>query len=778
MNQLLKTSSGKILTVASKDTTRLQLIIHGAVQGVGFRPFVYRLARELNLTGWVNNSPQGVQIQVEGPQSKVQDFVLRYEQEKPSSAFIQSVESAVLDPAGYDHFEIRESKASGRKTALILPDIATCPDCLAEIFDPHDRRHLYPFTNCTNCGPRFTIIEALPYDRPNTSMKQFSMCAQCAREYNDPANRRFHAQPNACPQCGPQLQLWSVNGEVCARSHEALQQTAEVIRGGGIAAVKGLGGFHLVADARNEQVVRLLRQRKHREEKPLAIMMGDLACVQRCCHVSPREARMLQSPAAPIVLLGKKKTSQSGVAASVAPGNPCYGVMLPYTPLHHLLVREVGFPVIATSGNLSDEPICTDEKDALIRLAGIADVFLVHNRPIVRHADDSIARMMAGRELILRRARGYAPLPIHLSRPVSGVLAVGAHLKNNVAMGAGQDIFVSQHIGDLETAEAYTAFKKVIKDFQRLYALCPESVACDIHPDYLSTQHANQLGLAVTTIQHHLAHVFACMADNELEGPVLGVSWDGTGLGSDKTIWGGEFLLVNDSTWQRVAHLRPFVLPGAERAVREPRRTACAILYEIFGQQFTEMSHLPCVEAFTASELKNIATMLAQKINCVVTTSAGRLFDAIAAIAGVRQINRYEGQAAMELEFALDGVITSEHYNLTVNETDSSGEQRPLSLDWEPVVRQIIEDKQNGVALGLISARFHNALVEAIVQVADKMGEEKVVLTGGCFQNKYLTERAVGRLREKGFRPYWHQRIPPNDGGIALGQVVATARMY
>ena len=507
---------------------RLKLTVRGAVQGVGFRPFVFRLATGLGLAGWVNNSPQGVFIEVEGPRAELEKFLLRLETEKPPRSFIQSLEASWLDPAGYTAFEIRPSETGGNKTALVLPDIATCPDCLREIFDPKNRRHRYPFTNCTNCGPRFSIIESLPYDRANTSMKKFTMCPQCQAEYDDPRSRRFHAQPNACPVCGPRLELWP-GSRVCEnaespRSHErgydALLAAAQAIREGKIVAVKGLGGFHLMADARNDEAVHRLRERKHREEKPFALMFPSLESVKAECEVSPLEERLLRSPESPIVLLKKIVNRKSQIVNAVAPGNPCLGAMLPYTPLHHLLMAELGFPVVATSGNLSDEPICTDEHEALERLGGIADVFLVHNRPIVRHVDDSIVRVMLDRELVLRRARGYAPLPIQLrnadcgkqitargnARPTENpkseirnpkseiVLAVGAHLKNAVALSIGNQVFISQHIGDLETEQAHSAFRRVIADFEKLYEAMPQIIAADLHPDYLSTKFADELG--------------------------------------------------------------------------------------------------------------------------------------------------------------------------------------------------------------------------------------------------------------------------------------------
>jgi hydrogenase maturation protein HypF len=892
--------------------TRLKIAVRGAVQGVGFRPFIFRLASQWKLVGWVNNSPQGVFIEVEGPCAALEKFLLRLEAEKPPRSFIQSLEASWLDPVGYAGFEIRESETGGDRTALILPDIATCPDCLREIFDPKNRRYRYPFTNCTHCGPRFSIIESLPYDRANTSMQAFTMCPQCQAEYGDPANRRFHAQPNACPVCGPHLELWrSGAGQNAAnfsfkedqpcsaeRSYEALCAAAKAIRDGKIVAVKGLGGFHLMADARNDKAVRLLRQRKHREEKPFALMFPSLAAVKAVCEVSPLEERLLRSPESPIVLLRKlvrpdpdplpqERESRTPslprqsttavdpsslecvgtedgcslspgervrvradvgqnlppVAVSVAPNNPCLGAMLPYTPLHHLLLAELGFPVVATSGNLSDEPICTDEREALQRLGDIADVFLVHDRPIVRHVDDSIARLMLDRELVLRRARGYAPLPIQIDtvlpsfgHPLTAgrgegrekgiVLAVGAHLKNAVALAVGGNVFISQHIGDLETEQANTAFRRVIADFEKLYEAQPQVVAADLHPDYLSTKFAREIvaqasspagssgvpaagsspaargrsanppagGLRYLGVQHHVAHVLSCMAENELSPPALGVSWDGTGYGLDGTIWGGEFFIVTDKTAERMAHFRPFQLPGGDQAVKEPRRVALGLLYEVFGDAVFERKDLAPVAAFSNIELSALKTMLAKKLNSPVTSSMGRLFDAVASLTGLRQTMRFEGQAAMELEFALDGIETDEAYDLPIANgevrTAARGDARPtgvpdsalrtpnspLVLDWLPMVEAILGDVNAGLSIGKISARFHNALVEAIVAVARQAGQNRIVLSGGCFQNRYLTGRAVRRLQAEGFRPYWHQRVPPNDGGIALGQVIAAFR--
>lgn len=702
---------------------RVKIAVRGVVQGVGFRPFVHRLATELGLRGFVANSPQGARIEVEGPAAALDRFLARLEKEKPPRASIHGLECSRLDPLGYAEFAIRESEAGGAKSAFISPDIATCADCLRELFDPADRRHRYPFINCTNCGPRYTILEALPYDRPNTSMKGFTMCAACAREYRDPRDRRHHAQPNACPACGPRLSL-------------SIEAAAAVLRAGGILALKGIGGYQLLVSAGDDAAVRRLRARKGREEKPFALMYPTLADARRDCRVSALEERLLLSPEAPIVLL-----SALGAHPEVAPRCPNLGVMLPYSPLHHLLAREFGRPLVATSGNLGDEPICIDDDEARARLTGIADAFLGHDRPIVRRVDDSVVRVMAGREIVLRRARGYAPLPVPAPGGEETVLAVGGHLKSAVALRASGDAFLSQHIGELATAPALDAFRATVDDLPRLYDRTPEVVACDLHPDYLSTRLARDLGLPRVEVQHHYAHALACMADNEIDGPALAVAWDGTGYGPDGTIWGGEFLRIAADGFERVAHFRPFRLPGGEAAIREPRRAALGVLYELTGEAEGVLGR-----------------MLARGVNSPLTTSAGRLFDAAAALLGLRDRVAYEGQAAMELEWAVEPGVEDAY---------------PADLDWRPLFEAMLRDP---APIGVKAAKFHNALVEVIVQVARRAGEPRVALTGGCFQNRYLTERAVRRLREAGFRPYWHQRIPPNDGGLALGQALAALR--
>jgi hydrogenase maturation protein HypF len=805
----------------------LKLAIGGAVQGVGFRPFIHRLATELNLRGWVNNSPQGVTIEVEGPRAALEQFLLRLEPERPPRSSLQSIESTWLAPADYTTFEIRESATGGGKSAVVLPDIATCPDCLRELLDPANRRYRYPFTNCTHCGPRFSIIEALPYDRANTAMKQFRMCPLCEAEYHDPRDRRFHAQPNACPVCGPYLELWpraeaasaSLPGRATvfepprplAHDHDAILAAAHVIRCGQIVAVKGIGGYQLLVDARNEAAVQRLRERKQREEKPFALMFPTLDAAKDCCEVAPLEARLLASPEAPIVLLRKRSVGvmecssdagrptphpitpsrQYSIAPAVAPGNPLLGVMLPSNPIQHLLLRELGFPVVATSGNLSDEPICIDEAEACTRLRDLADVFLVHNRPIVRHVDDSVVRVMLDREMVLRRARGYAPLPISLHAQLSApnaqpILGVGAHLKNSVALAVGDQVFLSQHIGDLETEAAHDAFRRAATDLPRLYDATPAIIVADLHPDYLSTRFAmerqppaqhdfatnggdgSESGApCVTQVQHHIAHVWSCIAENEVALPALGVAWDGTGYGLDGTIWGGEFFRVTDESVERVAHLRPFRLPGGEAAVKEPRRSAFGLLHEMLGDGAMRRMDVAAVRSFSPLELSALGGMLARGLNSPWCSSVGRLFDAVAALIGLRQQTRFEGQAAMELEFALRGVATDEAYPTAL----LAG--APLRWDWSPMILAMLEDLQEAVPARMIAAKFHNALADAVVAVAAQLGETRVVLSGGCFQNRYLTERTVTRLCAAGCQPFWHQRVPPNDGGIALGQVVA-----
>src|SRR5271165_7069918 len=670
------------MTVVAKPAVqRLRITLRGAVQGVGFRPFVYRLATEMSLTGWVLNSSSGLRIEVEGPADQLGGFERRLEAERPRASVITVRESAWIAAEGSTRFEILLSDSDPGKSVNVLPDLATCPECREELFDPANRRFEYPFTNCTNCGPRYTIVVDIPYDRTNTTMRDFVLCPRCREEYESPANRRFHAQPNACPVCGPELD-------------GTIEDAVEALVQGEIVALKGIGGFQLLVDARNAAAVARLRERKHREEKPFALMMPSLEIARKYCEISPPEVELLESQAAPIVLLQPKPATD--IAPNVAHCSPYLGVMLPCSPLHHLLMQECRFPLIATSGNRSDEPICIANDEAKDRLKDIADHFLMHNRPIVRACDDSVVRLTRGRAGILRRARGYAPLGIRVPHELPAVLAVGGHLKNTVAIGVGQDVFLSQHIGDLDTLEARGAFEKAIDDLCRLYSFTPELVACDLHPDYASTQWAERWsersGLPLVRVQHHQAHVAACAAENDVQGEYLGVSWDGTGYGLDGAIWGGEFFHVEGNQFERIAHLRSFGLPGGDAAVREGWRSAASLIFELFNGGVPHVSPVLRDMGTTAAEAEKlrldaarVRTMLERGVNMVPTTSVGRLFDAIASIAGVAQQNRFEGQAAMLLENEIGTLRSEEAYPLE-------------SGDWAPLISAVLADKSAGVA--------------------------------------------------------------------------------
>ncbi len=770
---------------------RVRVSVSGVVQGVGFRPFIYRLASSLGLAGYVMNLPWGVLIEAEGEEGRLDELILRIPREKPPLASISSLEFSFLDPSpiGLETFTIAKSAAEGELSPVVPPDISTCEECRAETLQPGARRHLYPFTNCTNCGPRLTIINALPYDRPDTTMKGFEMCDACRGEYESPGDRRFHAQPIACPDCGPHVELWDCDGKRLADKGDAMAMAAERILRGEILAVKGLGGFLLVADASNEKTVAELRKRKRREEKPLAVLFPSLDVTRRYCEVSPMEERLLTSPESPIVLLKKRcdKTLPGVPAEAVAPGNPYLGAMLPYSPLHLILSEKTGIPLIATSGNLTDEPICIDNSEAVRRLSGIADFFLVHTRPIARYVDDSVARVILGREMVVRRARGYAPLPIrHSAEKMPRVMGVGGHLKNNIALSLGRDVFVSQHIGDLETLEARDAFLQAIADLTRLFDYRAEVVACDMHPDYFSTVWARKNGAPVIPVQHHHAHIASCMMENELDGRVLGVAWDGTGYGADGTVWGGEFMLADYTSFDRVAHLKTFRLPGSERSVREPRRSALSVLYETFGDGSGDLLEktptLASFENFENKETELLLEMIKKGINSPITSSAGRLFDAVSSILGIRQRAGFEGQGAMELEFRAcrdfsppPPAARGDSYDFAVDNGDTNG---PMVLDWRPVISAIIDDLNGGLNTGVISSRFHNTLSSMIVAVAKRVQVEKVVLSGGCFQNKYLLEKTVMELEKEGFGVYTHQRVPPNDGGISLGQVAVAGHIW
>jgi hydrogenase maturation protein HypF len=739
---------------------RRRLKVEGTVQGVGFRPFVYRLATELGIGGRVNNSAQGVTIEVEAPPVLLDRFAARLQTELPPHAVISNVITRSIPTEGETEFQIVQTESSGSKTAFILPDLALCSDCLHDITEPTNRRYRYPFTNCTHCGPRFSIILSLPYDRGNTTMRDFVMCEQCRAEYHDPLDRRFHAQPNACPNCGPQLALWQPDGHSIAARDEALLMAAQALRDGFIIAVKGIGGFHLMVDARNPAAVRRLRQRKGRYAKPLAVMFPSLEAAHRSCEIDEQERALLTSSAAPIVLLRYKGTE---IASEVAPANPYLGVMLPYTPLHHLLLMELGFPVVATSGNLSGEPICIDETTALAKLGSIADLILVHNRPIARPVDDSVVCTVAGGTLTLRRARGYAPQPIQTSHHrIAPVIAVGAQQKNTTAFFQNGFVFLSQHLGDTNSSETFDVFKRTIADFTSLYEDRPTAIVCDQHPDYTTTQFAEQSGLPVLRVQHHYAHVLSCMTENQLAPPVMGVVWDGTGYGTDGTIWGGEFLRIQQSGFTRSAYFRPFPLPGGDAAAYEPRRSLLGVLYAMYGSQLED-----CV-GFSKAELRLLLAALARGVNCPLTSSVGRLFDAVAALTGLYQTCSFEGEAAMALEYAAQRIKTDQCYPFEISDDTESG----CVIDWQPMMMAMFEDR----APAVISAKFHNTLAAITTEIAKRFGISQVILTGGCFQNRVLLEKTVCKLRSEGFSPYWQQRIPPNDGGIALGQIAAALR--
>ncbi|MGB7948130.1 MAG: carbamoyltransferase HypF, partial [Candidatus Binatia bacterium] len=656
--------------------------------------------------------------------------------------------------------------------ALVSPDTPTCADCLTELFDPTDRRYRYPFINCTHCGPRFTIIKEVPYDRERTTMGAFEMCGDCAREFHDPADRRFHAQPNACPQCGPRVRLLDANRHEIPDG-DPISHAARLLRQGAVLAVKGLGGYHIACNALDTDAVGRLRRRKHREEKPFALMARDLEAVKQLCLVSDEEETLLYSSARPIVLLRKRANMQ--IAGGVAPGQRQLGVMLPYTPLHHLLLADADAPLVMTSGNLSEEPIAYMDDDALRRLGEIADYFVVHDRDIHMRCDDSVARTIGNRELLIRRSRGYAPQPIAVAAPfVEPVLACGAHLKNTFCLGKGRHAFMSHHIGDLENYETFNSFVSGIEHFKNLLDIEPSVVAHDLHPDYLSTKYAGGVsGLAKIEVQHHHAHIASCMAEHGLTGPVIGVAFDGLGYGGDGTIWGGEFLVARLSGFERRAHLRSVPLAGGDRAIREPWRMAVSYLRDALGKDPVSLG-LPRWNLIPEKKIQIVTSMMQRRLNTVQTSSCGRLFDAVASIAGLRHEVNYEGQAAIELEMAaLEGI--SESYPFEVGPGD------PWEVDMRPVVARIVEEVQRKVPIGLMAAKFHNTVVALIIEVCRRLrltdGLNLVCLGGGTFQNAYLLERLVPALRDRGFEVYLNRKVPTNDGGIAFGQAAVANAM-
>jgi hydrogenase maturation protein HypF len=757
--------------------SRVRARIEGTVQGVGFRPYVYRLAGELGVAGHVWNDSRGVVVEVEAASETVDRFLARLPAEAPPLATVERVTAEQLEELGERGFSILQSPAGGEPRAAVTPDSATCADCLGELFDPADRRFRYPFTNCTNCGPRFTIVRDVPYDRPNTTMAAFGMCAACRAEYGDPADRRFHAQPNACPECGPRVRLTDAGGRAVADAgaRDAIEATARALQGGAIVAVKGIGGFHLACRADDEAAVATLRARKHREDKPFALMAPDLAAARGLVELTPAEEGLLLDRARPIVLARRRPDAR--VAASVAPGSTELGVMLPYSPLHHILLADGGATLVMTSGNVSDEPIAYRDEDACERLSDIADRFLLHDRPIETRTDDSVVRLAEGRPLLLRRSRGHVPnaipLPVACGRHL---LACGAELKNTFALAKAQNAWVGHHVGDLKNYETLRSFAAGIEHFKRLFAVEPEVVAHDLHPEYLSTKYAEELdGVRLIGVQHHHAHLAACLAEHGETGPAVGAIFDGTGYGADGTVWGGELLCGGLERFERTGLLHPVRMPGGDAAVRQPWRMACAWLVAAFD----ESPRLPAsLEGLvTAGSWRQVAELARTGVASPLTTSAGRLFDAVAALCGVRAEVNYEGQAAVELEAALDPAERGS-YPLPVRGQDGGS----LVLDARPTVRAVLAELDEGVAVSTIAARFHNGLAAATAEgcavAAERCGTDTVVLAGGVFQNRHLLGRTASLLGAAGVRVLTPELLPPNDGGIAYGQLaVAAARL-
>jgi len=753
----------------------LSIHITGIVQGVGFRPFVYNLAQRHQLTGWVRNTSAGVDIEVEGENGQLREFVEQLKTELPPLARLDSFSVTERPASGFVQFEILHSEAVEGAFQPISPDVSICPDCRREMNDPHDRRYRYPFINCTNCGPRFTIIQDIPYDRPRTTMSVFEMCPACRAEYEDPANRRFHAQPVACPQCGPKIWLEEFPlGKGGKRTvlinvgEDGLQRARKSLAQGKILAVKGLGGFHLACDATNPLAVAELRRRKLRVDKPFAVMMPNYTTVKRHCHISEAERLLLESPAHPIVLLRRRSTSK--IARDVAPGQRTLGVMLPYTPLHHLLLEKTkDFPdaLVMTSGNLSEEPICTDNIEARTRLADLADAFLMHDRDIHIRTDDSVVRVHEQKIYPLRRSRGYSPFPVHLPWDVPPLLAAGAELKNTFCITNGTYAFLSHHIGDLENYETLQSFEQGIAHFEKLFRVKPAAIACDLHPNYLATRYAleraERENIPTFNIQHHHAHIVAVMAEHGLDGshPVIGVSFDGTGYGTDGNIWGGEFLIADYAGFERAAHLEYFPLPGGDAATRRPARTALGLLHAL-GLEWDEA--LPTHADLCYEDRTAIRAQLQHHLNSPLTSSMGRLFDAAAALAGVRQQVNYEAQAAIEFEALADPEETGQY--------EFSDQSSVLSA--QPAIEQLIADVLAGVPVPKISARFHNGVAEMVkatcLRLSDQCDLAEVALSGGVWQNIFLLRKTLALLEKEGFTVYLHTQVPANDGGLALGQ--------
>jgi hydrogenase maturation protein HypF len=745
----------------------LQIDICGIVQGIGFRPFVARLAEKFSQTGSIKNTSRGVLISIQGLENLQQNFLDSLQNDLPPFAQISDLKMTVLPLANFKKFEIVPSVENSKIAAFSLPDIGTCAECVADIFDLQNRFFRYPFTSCCSCGARYSIATRQPFDRENTSMAEFKLCKDCTRDYQSISNRRFHAQTLGCEKCGVQLSFCDDLGNVLAKKDAALKLAVEQLKAGKIVAIKGIGGFQLVVDATNLQAVQRLRERKKRPMKPFALMVQNLAQARRLCEISQLEQTALISPAAPIVLL--KRREQTEIAQAVAPQQKLLGVMLAYSPLHHLLLHDFGLPIVATSGNRSNEPICTDNAQALENLRGIADYFLFHNREILRQLDDSIVREINGKMTVLRRARGYAPLPIKAPLFEGGMggfslntLAVGGQMKNTVAISHENQAILSQHLGDLDSLATQQQFEKTLADLQNSYAFLSVRVMHDLHSDYVSTHFAAKLEIEKIAVQHHYAHVLSCMAENNLSPPALGIVFDGTGLGLDGNLWGGEFLRIHETGFERFAHFRTFSLVGGSKAIQEPRRVALSLLFEIFGDVAFEMMNFD----FSKNEIALLKIALTKNLNCPKTSSVGRLFDGIASLLELCHVNQYEGHAAMRLENCATESETRDSYNFELIVTT------PFVIDWKLMIRQFLDDKTTQPA-SYCAKKFHNTLAKICVEIAQLANQKNIVLSGGCFQNALLTKKVFDELTAENFVVHTHQDVPPNDGGLALGQLYA-----
>ena len=747
------------------------IVVKGVVQGVGFRPFVYNLAHHWGIMGRVSNSTQGVIVEAEGTQESLQGFIQDLRAKAPPLSQLEEIEILPGRWKSFQDFHIRKSVSARKEPTLISPDVATCEDCLQDIRDPANRRYRYPFTNCTNCGPRFSIVQGIPYDRPRTTMKDFKMCPQCEAEYKHPSNRRFHSQPNACPQCGPHLTLFNQKGRKVP-TPDPVQKAIELLKKGNILAIKGLGGFHLTCDATEDEPVGRLRERKGRPAKPLAVMVPDIETVRKICITNLDEEDILDSPQSPILLLRKSRRPGLDVSELVAPKNPYLGVMLPYTPLHHLLFEgEKLKALVMTSGNPKGEPIIADQREAIERLDSVADYFLVHNRVIWNRNDDSVAFSIGGRPSFIRRSRGWVPSPVNIPISTEPVLACGGFYKNTFCLAKGRRAFLSQHIGELDNLETLEFFKETLGRFKAWLDIEPQVIAYDLHPDYLSTRFAQGLTAGIKVgVQHHHAHLASCAAENGWRGRALGVAFDGSGYGLDGTIWGGEFFLFDLKGFQRVAHLRPFPLPGGDLSIRRPHRAALGYLLGFWGKDALRLP-LKMWHEFKEGEPEVVAKQVEKGINCPFTSSVGRLFDICSALLGRCFCNTYEGRAAVELESLAQGGDVQGIYPFRIRE-----EGGKLVLEHQGIVAGVIDDILKGRGEGEIAFRFHRSLVELIIQTCERLGqrwgEKMVFLSGGVFQNRYLLSETIDELRERGFKPFYHRQVPANDGGISLGQAV------